>query len=380
MLVKLGIYDYGTRFLDSYAILAALDAVRAGADPHAANPLDALMRNHVYSDWWLGLGRLGLTRAHNVWVGLTWIAAFVVAVLITLRPRRLGEALWLGALLVSPTVTLVVNRANNDLVIFVLLALAGLAAATGGWRLLVAIGCVALATGLKYYPIVAVIPFLWVRPVRLMPAIFLAALVVAALTLASVWSQVDRGRLPVGVGVYSMGAPMLWRDWGWTDRQSALPGLGLLLLMAYGFTRTRLTTGLAGHGETRERLHAAMGAVIIVACFMAGVNFAYRWIFLLWPAFWLWRQAGNSILTRRDRTVAGIGCGLMALAFWQDGLFCLAINSLSPRTQEWVDHAQWVFRLCNQPLQWLLMGLLAGWLLEAGLHLSREWWRSRQGA
>ena len=55
LLVMLGIYDYGTFYLDSQALLAALDAMRLGADPHAVNPLDPLLRYHVYSDWWLAL-------------------------------------------------------------------------------------------------------------------------------------------------------------------------------------------------------------------------------------------------------------------------------------------------------------------------------------
>ena len=42
--------------------LAALDATRAGLDPHAVNPLDALRRPHVYSDWWLTLRWLGIGR------------------------------------------------------------------------------------------------------------------------------------------------------------------------------------------------------------------------------------------------------------------------------------------------------------------------------
>jgi hypothetical protein len=47
-LMTFGILGYGnTQFLDSYAVLAAVDAVRAGADPHGVNPLDPLMRGHV---------------------------------------------------------------------------------------------------------------------------------------------------------------------------------------------------------------------------------------------------------------------------------------------------------------------------------------------
>jgi hypothetical protein len=371
-LVRLGIHDYGTRFLDSYAVLAALDAVRAGADPHVANALDPLMRFHVYSDWWLGLRWLGLTRAHNDFVAAAWVLAFVLAACGTMRPRRVGEAVWLAVLMVAPAVALVLNRANNELVIFVLLAGCGVAAAGGAWRPVLAIGLLGLATGLKYYPVVAAMPLLWVRPTRGIPWVWLAALFAGCVVLASVWSQVDRSRFMIGSGVYTMGAPLLWRDLGWEDARSMLPGMLLLGLLAGGLTLFRITTGLAGQGSLRERLLAAIGATVILACFFAGVNYAYRWIFVLWPAFWLWRRAGDESLPGRPRVVAAIGCALVVFALWQDGIFCAFINAQPPRDTAWVDHAQRIYRLWTQPWQWLLMGMLAGWLLEGVLTLVRE--------
>ena len=78
LLVMMGIYNYGTFYLDSYATLAALDAMRAGLDPHVVNGFDPLLRVHVYSDWWLALRWLGLGRAHNFFVGSVWVGAFAV--------------------------------------------------------------------------------------------------------------------------------------------------------------------------------------------------------------------------------------------------------------------------------------------------------------
>jgi hypothetical protein len=371
--VQFGIYDYGTRFLDSYAVLAALDAVRAGADPHVANALDPLMRYHVYSDWWLGLRWLGLTRAHNDWVGIALMLTFLGTACFTMRPRRWGEAVWLAALLLSPVVLLVVNRGNNDLIIFGLLAGCGLMAAASGWRPLAAVGLLALATGLKYYPVVAAVSFLWIWRPRGIPWLLSTAVVVAVGTLASVWSQVDRGRFAIGSGVYTMGAPVLWRDLGWADAASVFPGLVVLGLLAGGLAWARLTAGLANQGALRERLLAAMGAIVLLACFFAGVNYAYRWIFVLWPAFWLWRQAGDKMLPGRQRLVAAVACLLVLLAVWQDGVFCVLINALPPLGAAKVDYAQLIFRLWTQPLQWLLMALLAGWLMEGTVALIREW-------
>ena len=373
----MGIADYGTRFLDSYAILAALDAMRAGLDPHAANALDPLMRYHVYSDWWLALKWTGLGRAQNLYVGLAWVAAFGATAWATARPKTWREALWVAVLLVSPPVLLAVVRANNDLVIFVLLAGCGAAIAEGGGRRwLLALAGIALATGLKYYPAVAVLLFLWARPVKQIPALLGCALLITALALLNVWA--DLRRMPAGVtgGVYTMGAPIWWRDLGWTDAQALIPGVLLLGAVGALFALGGLTAGLASRGEPRERLLAALSAILLLACFISTVNFSYRWIFVVWIALWLWRRA-REVLPLRQHYAAVLACALVFLCLWLDGLLCLVVNQLPPKSQSWIEDLLLVYRQWTQPLHWLLMALFAGWLLEAVFATAREWRQQR---
>ena len=379
LLVTLGISDYGKVYLDSYAVLAALDAVRAGADPHAVNHLDVLLRPHVYSDWWLSLRWLGLTREHNFLVGTMWAAAFAAAAWTTARPRTRREAWWLTLLLISPPVLLSVNRANNDLVIFVLLAGCGLAAtAPVWWRVFLAVVCLWLATGLKYFTAPAALAFLWVRPVRKMPAVLLAVLVAVAVALAKVWTQLDRSRFAIGSGVYTMGAPLWWRDFGWKDKDVALPGVLLIVIAALILVRSRTTTGLASRGEPRARLLAALGSIVLLTCFAAGMNYAYRWIFVLWPAMWMWGEAADAAAPVRSRWAARLGSFLVMACLWMDGGLCVTVNVFFAQyAQAWQNHLDVTWRHWTQPLHWLLMLLLAGWLLEGALATVREWWAAR---
>ncbi len=379
LLAAIGILDFGTPYLDSYAILAALDAARVGADPHLTNPLDPLLRGHVYSDWWLGLHYLGLTRADNFAVAMTWIGGFGVSAWLTSRPRNWGETTWLALILISPPVLLAVKRANNDLVIFTLLAGCGLAAYAGRWwRQIVALGCLGLAAGLKYFPATAALAFLWARPVKKMPAVLLGALVTVAVAMALVAAQIDRGRFLVASGVYTMGAPLGWRDFGWQDAQCAIPSMAVIVAGAILLTIGRVTTGLAGQDAVPERFRAALGAIIILTCFVAGVSYAYRWIFVLWPAIWLWRQARAETVRGRQRIAAVTACVLLPLSLWLDGAFCLFGNyflrGMSPADSE---HLFIVWRRWTQPMHWIFMILLAGWLLDAALVIFREWWASR---
>ena len=379
LLLTFGISNYGRIYLDSYAVLAAVDAARAGIDTRLFNPLDAMNRPHVYSDWWLNLRWLGLTREHNFLLGTAWVGCFAATVFAAARLRRLGEALWLAAVLVSPSVMLVVNRGNNDLVIFALLTVCALAlSATVWWRTVLAVACLWLATGLKYFPAAALPAFLWVRPVRRMPLVLLAGLLVAGLALASVWDEISRSRFLINSGIYTMGAPMLWRDWGWPDKESVLPGLALLLVAAGLLAGGKVTAGLALKGQPAERRLVAMGAVVLLACFMVGMNYAYRWIFLVWPALWLWRRAGDDQLPARQRWAARVACGLVVICLWGDGCLCAVINLfISYHSPAWLEQVKLVWRIWTQPLHWLLMIMLAGWLLEGALVTAREWWALR---
>ncbi|HEY4246274.1 MAG TPA: hypothetical protein VGM64_05420 [Lacunisphaera sp.] len=378
LLGKIGISDYGTPYLDSYAILAALDAYRAGADVHAANALDPLFRGHVYSDWWLGLRWLGLTRADNFMVGTTWVAAFGVTVWATVRPKRLFEAIWMLLILDSPVVLLALKRANNDLLIFVLLAGCALVASSPAWwRWLVAIVCLSLATGLKYFPAPVALAYLWIRPIRRTPAAFLAALLAVCGAMAGIWTQVDRARFVVGSGVYTMGAPLLLRDLGWQDNVSAIPGLVLILAAGLTLALTRTTTGLLKEGEPSERMRAAIGSIVLLTCFTVGVNYSYRWIFIVWPAAWLVRRSADRLLPFGQRWVARWACALIAACLWSDGIFCFYVNVRPAVTERNLGQMQYVLRLWIQPLNWLLMFLIAGWLIEAGLSTVCEWWSAR---
>lgn len=378
LLLALGIDDYGRWFLDSHAVLAASDAVRLGLDPHGPNPMDPFLRNHKYSDWWYALGWLGLTRGDNFLLGLLWVGGFALTAGATARPEKLREAAWLGLFLLSPPVLLAVTRANNDLVIFVLLAGAGVWAAGLAWgRQLLALGLLALATGLKFYPVVAAGAMLWVRPARRRWAMALLALGISGAVLLALWAQLARGQFFVESGLHTMGAALLGREFGLADRTSgalavALIGLGGVILAARGFTR-----GLADQGSAQLRLLSAMGIIVLLACFVAGISYSYRWIFAVWPALWLWRRGGE--VTGIDRSAARLGCALLVAALWLDGALCLVVN-LGPfhLTAPAIEELQRGWRLATQPPVWLLLMLLTGWLLEGAFTLGREGWRARR--
>ena len=376
---KLGIASYGRWFLDSYAVLASNDAVRAHLDPLAPNPLDDLHREHVYSDWWFALGKVGFTRANNFLVGGAWVLGFLAAAWTLLRPAGWRQAIWFALFLLSPPVLLAVMRGNNDLVIFALLAVAVLGLRpTGNLRVAVALAAIVLATGLKFYPAVAAGVFLLVRPVRRLGVLLPIASVAVALTLTDVWSALGRGVIAMPLTVHTFGAPILLRDLGLENRGAWLFALSLLAVAALWLTRSGRTTGLAApEGDLTERAAFLVGALVLLACFVAGTSFGYRWIFALLLTPWLWSQAHEATLAVRSRRIAAFAGALLLAVVWMDGLLCLVVNQFFlPAAPATLDRWQHLWRVTTQPLVWLLMTLLAGWLLE----LLGATWREARSA
>ena len=377
---RLGIFDHERWFLDSYAILASSDAVQQGLDPARPNPLDVYHRSHSYSQWWFALGRLGVTRADNFLFGGTMVLLFCVVALLNLAPRSRCELVWQAALLLSPPVLLAINRANNDLAIFALVG-------TGIWLSRRPEGArpawfgaaVVLATGLKFFPFVAAGAPVLLRPVK--RGVWWAAVtsLAALLVLASVREDLARATFPAPDGTHVFGASVFWRNLGWVGRGPVNLSLALLAIAAFWLAWRKRTTGLAESMPAPEadvRMPFMAGALIMLACFTAGISYAYRWVFALWLAPWLWQQAWGREPRAGSRGAARLGCVLLTVAMWMDGAFCFVVNSVMgsmdvSRLARWEAH----WNICMQPVVWVLMLLLAGWVIEALLATAQDWRR-----
>lgn len=368
--LKLGLPNSETWFLDSYAVLAASDAHRDGLDAAAAGHYDPLGRPHSYSDWWYVLGAIGFTRDDNFLVGLSWVLAAVVTIGLAVRPRDGRELLWSLAVLLSPGVFLGLNRANNDLVVFTLLGLGLLALQREhwGWHA-VAAALVALATGLKFYPVVAGLALGWHHLRAGRPRTALASAALVGLALLAVWPQMVRGQFPVAATVHVWGARIWPGDLGLGPAETHLflaLGLGLGVVLAW---RRAFRSILPDAARRDHETAFALGALLLVACFVAGSNHGYRWIFAVWLGPWLLERARSEGLPRLERRAAGLTWWLLPVVLWLDGVLCLLVNTggLSVPGMDYTV-LQHGWRLLTQPVHWLLMVLLGGAL--AGLAVS----------
>lgn len=327
--VATGIGEASRPFMDLHGLLAAIDAARAGEDPFQPNSFDPYHRPHVYTAWWLELGRLGLTRSDTLWLGAVLLGLFLLTAVLMLRPRTRNEGVGLLLLLISPAFLLAVNRANNDLVVFVLVS-AGLLCFRSGAGVARTAGVLLFAVSavLKYYPLVTLVTLLGIRSRRGLAA----SLGLYALVLVLAWPGLEPGLksaakfMPQPEWLYAYGAPVLLRNFGVTGLLGWLLPAGLMAVWASTSAWTKIAEPRAA-GPAEEQAaerEFLVGAATLVGLFFLGSSFVYKLVFALWLLPWLWQRHDDPATARWCR----VTWGLLLAVVWAEGAAATGLNLL----------------------------------------------------
>jgi len=365
-----GVPPIGTSFGDLYLFPAAAHGFAVGGNPYLSNPSDPWRRLYNYPRIWLSFMRFSFRSVP--WVGLTLDAAWLAALAIVWGRLSVGEGAVAGLLAISPAALLALERANSDLIIFLLIVLA-LLCLRQRWN--VPAWLIYLACGvLKIFPIAAALTFLrggWRRAVWWIGA-ELTALGLWALLRKDEIRLVLRNTPDGGPGI-SYGATVLttianqnfgartgnydhFDSYRWIA--SFVAGALVLMLGWAGWRRSSGGWPLSSPEKSRAestpdadpKLDAfRAGGAIYLLTFVAGSNFDYRRIFLLLCLPWLWpRAAGSPFRILKLITLGCVIFGLWANTDWTDWL-------IVPR--ELAD--------------WTLLAVLT-WLLGATLPIARR--------
>lgn len=347
-----GIAPY-PQFIDSMALLAAGEAAQQGFDVYRPNPLDPFARPHSYPSLWLVLGHIGLVRADNEWFAWLTIGCALLAGVLTVRPRTVGEtaAAWLG--LCGPAMLIAIYRANNDLWIFAICALLVPAILTRV-RLgrLAAPVLIAFAGALKYYPLVAGV-LLLAEPVRRdrWLRIGLFGMLLLIVTAGVLEDLRHFGKTQPTVGRFSsFGAPLTLREAG-LDRGTVTAVslvLGAGVVAAGALARGRGSAPPADAWQQREFLFFLLGGSLLVGCFWTSANWAYRWIFVVWLLPWFWR--GPKVAGALWRIVRG--------GWWLPMWFVVLVRWLLLATDIRWPVLESVVWWLSQAIDWLWFGAL----------------------
>jgi hypothetical protein len=316
-----------------------------------------LGRPHVYSPLWLYLDIFPIVTSWTTPFGLTLDLAFLASLLMLPPARHVVGAMVIAAAVASPSVAYALERANIDLLIFLLAMLACWLSMRSAEIRPFGIAVAVLAAGLKVYPVVILI-LAWRE--RWARCLVLAALAMLVLGTYVFFDRIDLERamrlvprteygafrMPFGIAV-----KMGWPDWSRTWIQA-----GLMLLMATGAWRgsRELQPRLLRLTEA-ERVFLTVGAILCVGCFLAGPSNGYRsilFLFVLPGLIALATAAGDDL----SRTIVALVVAVM----WSDAV------RLIP------DTLGQVLRVIDQSIWWVVITYLSAVLL-ALLRQSLAW-------
>lgn len=313
-------------FIDVHAVLSAIQCHRLGEDVYAVNSCDLIGRRHAYSPLWLVLPVVGDTDLTQAW-GLALTSGFLIALAALPAPRTGRAVTVMLAAVLSPSVLLAVERANNDLVILLVAVLAGhLLTWRWGGRL-AAYALLILAALLKYYPVVALALALRERPRRFLAvaAIGLAAAMALVVAFWERWEGAARLlalNLRFGLYTFSLRNPIEYA--GFDHRQlHEQPAHGLLVaallvafaVLVWGWRVRMRREGLRLRLDQPADMLLAVSGLLVAGCFVSGSSLPYRAVLVLpaLPALLCW--AG----THPDpsaRCSAGVVAGVLVFLLW----------------------------------------------------------------
>ncbi len=296
-----GVKPFRFPFADISVNLAAWQCSRHGIDVVLWNPCDVLKRPYVYSPLWMAFRAIPLGVKDTPLVGSIIDFLFLLSLGFLPRPRRPFELALVLAATLSTMVAFAVERANFDVVLFLMVLASALLAEGRFAPRLLGYGVALFAALLKYYPIMALV-ILFRERTRRFIAISLSILAILIAFLAAYRTEIAEGMAGIPHGSYltdMFGARnlpfFLGQLAGDALASAGSAGLAerLLGLLAYAFLLgafiaicrrllrwQEFRDGLGRLAE-RERVLLVTGSSIIAGCFFAGQSVGYRGVYFL---------------------------------------------------------------------------------------------------
>jgi hypothetical protein len=279
----------GEPFIDWRSLTGAIACAERGLDVYRSNPCNPVGRPYDFPPIWLA-ARFIPTTSPGVWVcGLALDAAFFASLGFVFRPANRLEALIFSAAAVSSMSAYAAERANPDLLLFLLLLAATALACGGPRRRLAAYGLIFFGGVLKIYPLAALVVAVRERTGRFLLVGAAAAAGFALYVwaerapLVDMWANIPRA----ANGLYGFGSANL------PNMETVLTGskaLGAGLYAALIFTGLGLAAAIARAPDLAEtldglepdvRIRLLGFATVATGCFLAGQSNLYRGIFFI---------------------------------------------------------------------------------------------------
>jgi hypothetical protein len=388
ILEVVGVPVFRFPFVDLSGNLAAWECTRLGIDVVVEDPCDVLQRSYNYAPFWMSIAFIPLGPDDAGPAGWIMDAVFIASLALLPPPRNGLDLALTAAASLSVMTVFAVERANPDILIFLLALVAGLLARRGGIARGGAYLLILLAAMIKYYPVALLVLTVRERLPRFV-AINAALLVALALLVWWYWEPMARG-LPLIVSakyddLYMFAAkqlPLGMAAFIEARLGTAAPAhaalvagcYGLLLLAVAIICRWLLRNddwrrALRGL-DPAEEIFLVIGGTLIAGCFFAGQSIEYRGIFLLFalPGLLAIARTGSGRgAAALARWTALIVVALMWKSFgWLVLLFVLFATDTPAGVRGVVTGAYW----CLKELCWwwcvaVMLSIVLGFVVES---------------
>jgi hypothetical protein len=298
ILQNAGIPVFPFPFLDLSGNLAAWECARLGVDVVVADPCDVMQRGYNYAPFWMTIAFIPLGPGDAGPAGWVLDAVFLASLALLPPPRRAFDLAVTIAATLSCMTVYAVERANPDILIFLLALAAGTLALRGGIARASAYLLILLAAMIKYYPITLLLLTARERFYRFL-AINAAMLAAIAVLVWWYFAPMARGLPLIAAGPYddpymfaAKHLPLALAAFAEARLGPALPHAGLVVAF---YALLLLGAAIICHWLLRkpgwrralaklapvEAMFLTIGCTLIAGCFFAGQSIEYRGIFLL---------------------------------------------------------------------------------------------------
>ncbi len=313
-------------FADLRTITGGAESARRGLDPMVENPADPWGRTMDYPRVWQALFALGIDHRDTLWMALVMIISFVAGLFLFVRDIDRTTAWILAAAVFSPAVLLGIERGNNDLLIFFLLADALVVLRR---HPVAATGLITLGGLLMYFPIFGLAALLRESRRKFLTLAGISSGILALYVLLTYKDVLLIGRGELRGTTISYGFNVLHA--AMKDYFGA-PGLGgMMMIVSLVFLLVIIILGVVTRGRclsdagSVNRMHLdgfRLGAAIYIGTFLLGNNWDYRLIFLLFaiPQLVDWSRATDG----RLRTASRLALVLVLASLWMQFFFRFA--------------------------------------------------------
>jgi hypothetical protein len=387
VLNSIGVPSFTYPFIDWQVISDAIKCWGKGVNVFVANPCDIFNRIYLFSPLLLRFVFIPTDRAWTMPIGLGIVFAFFISLFWVVKPVNWRELPIFALACASPMVIYALERGNSDVLVFIMLVVAG-ALSTGPLASRILSYALMLLAGLfKYYPLAVLLTALRERPRTFVAITALAGLIIlavfywfgeeqsAALKNLPSWTAFGARNLPFAGPLHAAKLSPRFQPFAFFPALPYTIMLALLIITAVQVIR------LAGNRNVvsafigmvlQDSIFLVIGAALIVGCFFAGRSDEYKGIHLVFVVAGLlaMRRVANSPATRAMVTQTVI---IVVFLMWEP----LFRNGLHPE-QPGLGYG--VYWLVREVLWWrlaaVLLAMLAIFGAESELFAPLRQWRA----